>query len=128
MGVGRDTSNVFSAPLLLVLTSSECVCCRLGEMARGQAGVLPVWPSGSVQFKVELGTVRGGDCVYLANSFTVLRRQTGEEEETMRDGARRQACPFCLVLNELIDKQGFSLSVRMKHKQALQPRAGVVGE
>lgn len=58
MGAGRDTSNVFSAPVLLVLTSSECVCCRLGEMARGQAGVLFVWPSGSVQFKVEPDTVR----------------------------------------------------------------------
>lgn len=41
-------------------------------------------------------------------------------------GDERQACPFCLVLNALIDKQGFSLSVRMKHRQALQPRAGVV--
>lgn len=51
-----------------------------------------------------------------------------EEEEESRDGARRQACPFCLVLNALIDKQGFSLSVRMKHKQASQPRTGVVGE
>lgn len=59
MGVGRDTSNVFSASVLLVLTSSECVCCRLGEMVRGQAGVLLVWPSGSVQFKVEPDAVRG---------------------------------------------------------------------
>lgn len=69
MGVGRDTSNVFSAPVLLVLTSSECVCCRLGEMTRGQAGVLLVWPSGSVQFKVEAVTMREGFCVYLANNF-----------------------------------------------------------
>lgn len=75
MGVGRDTSNVFSTPVLLVLTSSECVCCRLGEMARGQAGVLLVWPSGSVQFKVEPHSERGL-CVYLASSFTVLQRQT----------------------------------------------------
>lgn len=59
MGVGKDTSNVFSAPVLLVLTSSECVCCRFGELARGQPGVLPVWPSGSVQFKVEPNTARG---------------------------------------------------------------------
>lgn len=54
MGVGKDTSNVFSAPVLLVLTSSECVCCRFGEMARGQASVLLVWPP-----KVEADTVRG---------------------------------------------------------------------
>ena len=46
----------------------------------------------------------------------------------MRDRARGRACPFCLGLNALIDKQGFSLSVRMKHKQASQPGAGVVGE
>lgn len=59
MGVGKDTSNVFSAPVFLVLTSSECVCCRFGEMARGQASVLLVWPPGSVQFKVEADTVRG---------------------------------------------------------------------
>lgn len=57
MGVGRDTSNVFSAPVLLVLTSSECVCCRSGEI--GQAGVPLVWPSGSSQFKVEPHKVSG---------------------------------------------------------------------
>lgn len=42
--------------------------------------------------------------------------------------SRKRACPFRVLLNALIDKQGFSLSVSMKHKQALQPRAGVVGE
>lgn len=69
----RDTSNVFSTLVLLVLTSSECVCCRLGEMARGQAGVPLVWPSGSVQFKVEPDAARGFFSVY---NFTALQCQT----------------------------------------------------
>ncbi len=81
-----------------------------------------VWPSGSVQFKVEPDTVRGG--LFSKPFYCVAASDLrGEGDED-----RRQACPFCLVLNALIDKQGFSLSVRMKHKQALQPTAGVVGE
>lgn len=84
MGVGRDTSNVFSAPVLLVLTSSGCVCCRLGEMARGQAGVLLVWPSGSVQFKVALDTVRGFLCLFSKQfdcvaALRLERRRGGDE-------------------------------------------------
>ncbi len=84
MGLGRDTSNVFSAPVLVVLTSSECVCCRLGKMVRGQAGVLLVWPAGSVQFKVEPTTVRGSFEVYLANTFTVLHPQTRKGEVRLK--------------------------------------------
>ena len=66
-----------------------------------------------------------GSCVYLVNNFTILQRQTWEEKA---ERAIRQARAFCVALNALIDKRGFSLSVRMKHKQALQPRAGEVGE
>ena len=75
MGFGRDTSNVFSTLVLLVLTSSECVCRRLGEMARGQAGVMLVQPSGSVQFKVEpcRRNEREGVCV---SNFAVSQRHT----------------------------------------------------
>lgn len=43
-------------------------------------------------------------------------------------GLKDRPVPFVVIPNALIDKQGFSLSVRMKHNQALQPRAGVVGE
>lgn len=93
MGVGRDTSNVFSAPVLLVLTSSECVCCRLGEMARGQAAVLLVWPSGSAWFKVETHTVRGGFfCVIFSKTISLCRSSA---EERTRHGAGRQASTFC---------------------------------
>lgn len=51
--LSRDTSNVFSTPVVLVLTWSECVYCRLGGTGGGQASGLLVGPSGPVQFKVE---------------------------------------------------------------------------
>lgn len=78
MGVGRDASNVFSAPVLLVLTSSKCVFCRLGEMPRGQACVPLVWPSGSMQFKVEPDTEREREEFYslFSKNFTVLESDT----------------------------------------------------
>lgn len=45
-GAGRDTSNVCSTPVLLLLTLSKCICCWLGEMMRGQG-----WCNECLDFK-----------------------------------------------------------------------------
>lgn len=111
---------MFSAPVLFVLTLSKCVCCRLGEMKRGQG-----WCSAclGLRFNLERHTEGFLFGLFSKQLYTFRFGGGGDEKQCKTTGLS-----FCLIVNELIDKQGFSPSVRMKHKQALQPRTGVVGE
>lgn len=54
---------------------------------------------------------------------------TGERERVVDEPCGEDRRPsFCLMANPLLDKQEFTLSVRMKHKRALLPRTGVAGD
>lgn len=64
----------------------------------------------------------------LFSSAALLDLRAGGSEVERERGGSKTGLSFCLIVNPLLDKQEFTLSVRMKHKRALLPRTGVVGD